>query len=297
MSNEVEVTRSKKWTRAIGKLKETWRRFKKNRTALVGLAMLLVILFFTVFAHLIVPYNKVTDQKAEDRLLAPGTDGYLFGTDGFGRDLFARTVHAAPNSLFIGVSVSFFSLIIGGLVGISCGYFGGKFDNYIMRFLDMISALPGNLLAIVMVAVLGPNMTNLIIAMVVGRIAGTARMCRSVALSISEMEYVEAARAGGSKDLRIILKHAVPNASGTLIINTTMSISGVILSAASLSFIGLGVQPPKPEWGSMLNEARQYFRQAPYLMVIPGLAILATSLSINMIGDGLRDALDPKLKS
>ena len=186
---------------------------------------------------------------------------------------------------------------MGGTLGIACGYFGGRFDNLIMRFLDMISALPGSLLAIVMVAVLGPNMRNLIIALIVGHIASFARMCRSVALSISEQEYVKAAKAGGSSDLRIIFRHAVPNAASTLIINTTMSISGVILSACSLSFIGLGVQPPKPEWGAMLNDARQYFNGSPYLMVIPGLAILITSISINMMGDGLRDALDPKLKS
>ncbi len=297
MSENNVTKRAKKWTRAAGKAKETWRRFKKNKTALVGLVVFMLIVLSAVFANQIVSYDKVTSQIAKDRLQPPGTEGHIFGTDNYGRDLFARTIHAAPNSLLIGISVSLASLIIGGLVGVSCGYYGGAIDNLVMRFLDMISALPGNILAMVMVAVLGPNMINLIIAMVVGRIAGTARMCRSVALSISEMEYIEAARAGGSKDLRIILKHAIPNASGTLIINTTMSIAGVILGAASLSFIGLGVQPPRPEWGSMLNEARQYFRGAPYLMIIPGLAILLTSLSINMIGDGLRDALDPKLKS
>ena len=297
MENNTVVKKNKKWLRAWNKLKETWRRFKKNKSALVGLIVFALIVTVAIFADVIVPYEKVTSQSAVDRLKGPGVDGYFLGTDGYGRDLFARTLHAAPNSLRIGISVSLLSLLIGGLLGISCGYFGGRFDNLVMRFLDMISALPGNLLAMIMVAVLGQNIINLIIALVVGRVAGTARMCRSVALSISEMEYVEAAKAGGSGDWRIILKHAIPNASGTLIINTTMSIASVILSAAALSFIGLGIQPPNPEWGAMLNEARPYFRQSPYLMMIPGVAILITSLSINMIGDGLRDALDPKLKS
>ncbi|MCI6965971.1 ABC transporter permease [bacterium] len=287
-----------KWkkSRAAARAKEIWRRFCKNKIALAGFIVLSIIVLVVIFANVIVPYEMATTAAPKERLQAPNAQ-HLFGTDDLGRDVFARIVHAAPNSLLIGFTVSFGSLLVGGTLGIACGYFGGKFDNLIMRFLDMISALPGSLLAIVMVAVLGPNMRNLIIALIVGQIAGFARMSRSVALSISEQEYIKAAKAGGSSNLRIIFRHAVPNAAGTLIINTTMSISGVILSACSLSFIGLGVQPPKPEWGAMLNDARQFFNTSPYLMIIPGLAILITSISINMMGDGLRDALDPKLKS
>ena len=290
------MKKTRRQSRALVRLKEIWRRFCKNRIALAGFIVFMCILLVVVFADVIVPYEMAEKTAPQERLQPPNAD-HWFGTDEFGRDVFARIVHAAPNSLFIGFTVSFGSLLLGGTLGISCGYFGGRFDNLVMRFLDMISALPGSLLAIVMVAVLGPNMRNLIIALIVGQIAGFARMSRSVALSISEQEYVKAAKAGGSSDLRIIFRHAVPNAAGTLIINTTMSISGVILSACSLSFIGLGVQPPKPEWGALLNDARQYFNGSPYLMVIPGLAILITSISINMMGDGLRDALDPKLKS
>ena len=286
----------RKKSRAAVRLKETWRRFCKNKIALAGLIVFTVVVLVVLFANVIIPYEMATTAYPKERLQTPNMQ-HLFGTDEFGRDVFARVIHATPNSLFIGFTVSFGSLLIGGTLGIACGYFGGKFDNLVMRFLDMISALPGSLLAIVMVAVLGPSMRNLIIALIVGHIAGFARMSRSVALSISEQEYVKAAKAGGSGDLRIIFRHAVPNAAGTLIINTTMNISSVILSACSLSFIGLGVQPPKPEWGAMLNDARQYFNTSPYLMVIPGLAILITSISINMMGDGLRDALDPKLKS
>lgn len=286
----------KKSSRAGTHLKEIWRRFCKNKLALVGLIVFMFIVLVALFADWIVPYEAATNMNSAERLQPPSA-AHWFGTDGRGRDMFARIVHATPNSLFIGVIVSLISLLIGGTLGIACGYFGGRFDNIIMRFLDMVSALPGNLLAMVMVAVLGPNMQNLIIALVIGRIAGVARMSRSVALSISEQEYVEAGKAGGSGDFRMIAKHAIPNAAGTLIINTTMGISSVILGASSLSFIGLGVQPPNPEWGAMLNDAREYFRSAPYLMIIPGLAILLTSISINMMGDGLRDALDPKLKN
>lgn len=290
------MKKNRRQSRTIVRLKEIWRRFCKNRIALAGFIVFMCIMMVVVFANVIVPYEMTEKTSPQERLTPPCAE-HPFGTDEFGRSVFARIVHAAPNSLFIGFTVSFGSLLVGGTLGIACGYFGGRFDNLVMRFLDMISALPGSLLAIVMVAVLGPNMRNLIIALIVGHIAGFARMSRSVALSISEQEYVKAAKAGGSSDLRIIFRHAVPNAAGTLIINTTMSISGVILSACSLSFIGLGVQPPKPEWGAMLNDARQYFNGSPYLMVIPGLAILITSISINMMGDGLRDALDPKLKS
>ncbi len=290
------MEKRKRQSRSLERTKEIWRRYKKNKLAMIGLFVFLVIALTAVFANVIIPYETAVKTHATARLLTPSAE-HWFGTDGRGRDVFARIVHGAPNSLMIGFVVAGICLVIGGFLGMACGYFGGHFDNITMRILDMVSALPGNLLAIVMVAVLGPNMRNLIIAMVIGRIAGTARMARSVALNISAQEYVEAARCGGSSDIRNILTHALPNAAGTLIINTTMSISVIILNASSLSFIGLGVQPPRPEWGAMLNDAREYFRTAPYLMVFPGLAIFLTAISVNMIGDGLRDALDPKLKN
>ena len=290
------MSNQKKRSRSAARAKEIWRRYRKNRLAMAGLVIFFIILMTAVFADVIVPYEAATKTSASERLQSPNAEHWL-GTDGRGRDVFARIVHGAPSSLMIGFIVAAATLVIGGFLGLACGYFGGRFDTIIMRILDMISALPGDLLAIVMVAVLGPNMQNLIIALIIGRIAGTARMARSVALNISAQEYVEAARCGGSRDLRNILVHALPNAAGTLIIDTTMSISIIILSASSLSFIGLGVQPPRPEWGAMLNDAREYFRTAPHLMIFPGLSILLTAISMNMIGDGLRDALDPKLKN
>ena len=285
----------KRQSRSLARAKEIWRRYRKNKLAMIGLFIFLVIVLTAVFANVIVPYEMATKTNSSARLQTPNAE-HWFGTDGRGRDVFARIVHGAPNSLMIGFVVALACLVIGGFLGMACGYFGGMFDNITMRILDMISALPGNLLAIVMVAVLGPNMQNLIIAMVIGRIAGTARMARSVALNISAQEYVEAARCGGSGDLRNILSHALPNAAGTLIINTTMSISVIILSASSLSFIGLGVQPPRPEWGAMLNDARPFLRYFPVMLVGPCVMIGLTVLSISLFGDGLRDAMDPRMK-
>ena len=290
------MNRRRKQSRTWARLKETVRRFRKNKLAMLGLIIFLIILFSGIFAEQIIPYKEAITTHASNRLQRPSAEHWL-GTDGRGRDMFARIIHAAPTSLMIGFTVPLLALFVGGFLGISCGYFGGTYDNIIMRIVDMISALPGTLLAIVMVAVLGPNMINLIIALGVGRIAGTARLTRSVALNIAGQEYIEAAKCGGASDLRTIFTHALPNASGTIIVQTTMNISSVILTASSLSFIGLGVQPPRPEWGAMLNDAREYFRAAPYLMIFPGIAILLTVVSINMIGDGLRDALDPKLKN
>lgn len=282
--------------RQIKKIKEIWRRYKKNKAALIGLIILLIILFFAIFGPVIVPYELVIKQHSADRLLPPSLN-HFFGTDAFGRDYFARIIHAAPTSLFIGVSVSLIGLLIGGSIGVSCAYFGGKYDEIMMRFIDILSSIPGTLLSLVIVAVLGPSMTNLIIAMSISRIRAATRISRSAALGKSSNEYVEAALAGGSSHLRIILTHIVPNVMATLIISTTLGVAEMILHAAALSFLGLGVQPPTPEWGSMLNEARQFMRGSSYLMIIPGLAIMLSALSINLIGDGLRDALDPKLKN
>jgi len=286
----------KKGNRQLLKLKEIWRRYKKNKAALIGLVILVILLLLAILGPIIVPYDMVTKQSAADRLKSPGLN-HWFGTDAFGRDYFARIVHAAPTSLFIGVSVSLIGLLAGGLIGITCAYFGGLYDEIMMRFIDILSSIPGTLLSLVVVAVLGPNLTNLIIAMAIARIRTDTRISRSAALGKASNEYVEAALAGGSSHTRIILTHIVPNVMATLIVSTTLGVAAMILHAAALSFLGLGVQPPTPEWGSMLNEARQYMRGSSYLMIFPGLAIMLSALSINLIGDGLRDALDPKLKN
>ena len=228
-------------------------------------------------------------------LQAPSAE-HWFGTDAFGRDVFTRVLYGSRISLTIGFVTAFFSLIIGGALGAAAAFYGGQTDNIIMRFMDMLTAIPSTLLALAIVAALGASMTNLLIAITIASIPGFVRLIRSVVLTVFEMDYVEAARACGTKDARIIYKHILPNASGTIIIQTTSSISGMILQASGLSYIGMGVQAPRPEWGSMLSEAREFMLLYPYLMIFPGVCIILTALSFNLVGDGLRDALDPRLK-
>lgn len=291
-SPESKEKKNRGWLRA----KEIWRLFRKNKAAVVGLIIITIIVFVALFADQIADPELVTKTNAKERKLAPCAE-HIFGTDQLGRDMFARVVHAAPTSLTIGVVVAVASLLIGGAIGVACAYYGGLFDSIVMRIVDVLSSVPGTLLSMVVVCVLGGGMKNLIIAMIVGRFRAVVRVSRSAALSVCGREYVEAARAGGSKHGRIMLRHIVPNIMGTLIVSTTMGVSASIISACALSFMGLGVQPPTPEWGYMLNDARAYMSTCPHLMLIPGLAIVITSLSINMMGDGLRDALDPRLKT
>ena len=298
MSRNVSVktdSAPKRDSRTMERLKEFWRRFKKNKAAVFGLVVLILLVLLCIFADQIADPALIT-KLSKDRKQGPSM-AHLFGTDHMGRDLFARVIHAAPTSLTIGFTTAFFSLIIGASLGVACAYFGGRFDDVTMRIVDVLSSIPGNLLAMVVMCVLGDGMTNLIIAMVVGRFRGMVRMSRSAAIGVANNEYIEAAQAGGSPEFRTILRHIVPNIMGTLIVSGTMSVSASIISACGLSFIGLGVQPPTPEWGYMLNEARSYMEACPHLMLFPGLALVLTSLSINLVGDGLRDALDPKLKT
>jgi peptide/nickel transport system permease protein len=276
-------------------LHEIWRRFKKNKVAMLGLGLLLIILFMAIFADLLMPYENAIKQVGSQRLLKPSFE-HIFGTDHLGRDFAARVIHGSRYSLLIGISTSFISLIIGGLLGAFCGYYGGKFDNMIMRLMDVIMSVPPVLLSLAVVAALGANLRNLLIAITVSCIPSTVRLVRSVVISVADQDYIEAAHSYNASDFRIILKYILPNAMGPMIVNTTMSISVMILSAAGLSFIGMGVQPPAPEWGSLLSQARQYMFKAPYLLYFPGIMILISALSFNLVGDGLRDALDPKLK-
>ncbi len=295
-ANIAKTGSGKRKQRTLSKAKEIWRRFKKNKGAMIGLVILSILVLTAVFSDWIVPYEKAVTQNARERLLPPSSE-HVFGTDDYGRDMFARIVHAAPTSLFIGFTVSLMSLVVGSIIGVTCAYFGGVIDGLLMRFIDVMSSIPGTLLSMVVVAVLGPSMRNMIIAMTISRVRFTARMSRSAVFSISGNEYIEAARAGGASHVWVMLKHVVPNIMGTLIVNGTMAIGTSITAACALSFIGLGVQPPTPEWGYMLNAARPYLRSNPMLMIAPGLAIMFSALSINLVGDGLRDALDPKLKN
>ena len=286
---------NKRKLRRMVQVKEFWRRFTKNKTAVLGLSIMIFILLIVIFADVIVPYSKCIEQAGAERLQGPGPK-HFFGTDEYGRDLFARVIHGSRFSLFIGVATSLMALVFGSLIGASAGYFGGMIDNAIMRVVDVFMCVPPILLSLAVVAALGTNLRNLIIAMTISCIPGNVRLIRSVVLTVAEQDYVEAARSYGTGNRRIILRYVLPNAMGPIIVNTTMMISDMILSAAGLSFIGMGIQPPAPEWGALLSNAQTYLFSAPYMLLFPGLFIIITSLAFNLVGDGLTDALDPKLK-
>lgn len=268
----------------------------KNKGAVLGLVILVFFGVIALLANFITSKELVTLQNAKIRLQVPSAE-HIFGTDTYGRDLFARVIYGSRISLAIGFVSAGISLIFGGFLGACAAYYGGKTDNIIMRFMDILSAIPGILLALCIVAALGPSMINLVISIAVSNIPGYVRLIRSVVLTVVDMDFIEAAHACGTSDKRIILRHIIPNAIGPIIVQTTLSISGMILQASGLSFIGMGVQPPSPEWGSMLSEAREYMRIAPHLLIFPGISIIASALAFNLLGDGLRDALDPKLRS
>ncbi len=282
-------------TRRLAQAGQVWRRFRKNKTAVIGLCIMIFILGIVIFADVIVPYARCIEQVGSERLQWPGRN-HFFGTDEFGRDLFARVIHGSRYSLFIGVVTSLMALAIGAVLGASAGYFGGMVDNAIMRIIDVFMCVPPILLSLAVVAALGTNLRNLIIAMTVSCVPGNVRLIRSVVLTVAEQDYVEAARSYGTGNRRIIFRYVLPNAIGPIVVNTTMMISDMILSAAGLSFIGMGIQPPAPEWGSLLSNAQTYLFAAPYMLIFPGLFIVITSLAFNLVGDGLTDALDPKLK-
>lgn len=274
---------------------EFWRRFRKNKSAVAGLFILVLLVGMALFADLIVPYARCVEQVGADRLQGPSA-AHFFGTDEFGRDLFARVVHGSRYSLFIGVATSLMALVAGAVLGASAGYFGGMVDNVICRIVDVFMCVPPILLSLAVVAALGTSVRNLIVAITISCIPGNVRLIRSVVLTVAEQDYVEVARSYGASNARIIFRYVLPNAMGPIIVNTTMAISDMILSAAGLSFIGMGIQPPSPEWGALLSAAQTYIFTSPYLLVFPGLFIILSSLSFNLVGDGLTDALDPKLK-
>lgn len=276
--------------------KEIWRRFKKSKGAVIGLIMLAVILLVLLFADVIAPYDLVSKQELVNKLKAPSA-AHIFGTDSYGRDVFSRVVHGGRTSLLIAILATISSCLFGSALGAIAGYFGGKVDNLIMRTLDIFMSVPDILFTMAVVFALGANFTNLLIALTLAYFTNYVRLVRSQVLNLAEQDYVEAARAGGSSSARIILSHIIPNAMGVIIVNTTLNVAKIILYESTLSFLGLGMPPPAPEWGLMLAEAREFMRTAPHLLLFPALAIVLTACSVNLIGDGMRDALDPHLKS
>lgn len=276
--------------------KEVWRRFKKSKGAVIGLVMFSIILLVLISANLITPYSRATRQQLANKLAPPSAENWL-GTDGFGRDMFARIIYGGRMSLTIALLATVTSCVVGSALGAIAGYFGGKVDSIIMRSLDIFMSIPDILFTMAVVFALGASFTNLLIALTLAYFTNYVRLVRSQVLNLAELDYVEAARAGGASSARIIVSHILPNAMGVIIVNTTLNVAKIILYQSTLSFLGLGMPPPAPEWGLLLADAREYMRNAPHLMFFPALAIVLSATSVNLIGDGLRDALDPHLKS
>jgi dipeptide transport system permease protein len=281
-------------------LTEFWFYFRQNRGAVVGMWVFLVLVIVAVFAQLIAPHDPT--QQYRDALLVPpvwqegGRASFLLGTDAVGRDMLSRLIYGAQYSLFIGIVVVAIALIGGIFVGLLAGFFGGWVDTVIMRVMDVILAFPSLLLALVLVAVLGPGLTNAMIAIAIVYQPHFARLTRAAVMGEKEREYVTAARVAGAGKLRLMFKTILPNCLAPLIVQATLSFSSAVLDSAALGFLGMGAQPPASEWGTMLAEAREFILRAWWVVTLPGLAILISVLAINLMGDGLRDALDPKLK-
>ena len=274
---------------------DIWGRLVRNKSAMAGLIILLILILTAIFADFIAPYGY-DDQVLEDQFIAPCLE-HIFGTDNFGRDIFSRVVYGSRISLQVGLISMGVAVILGCIVGSIAGYYTGLVDNLIMRIIDIMLAIPSILLAISIAAALGPGLRNVMIAIAIGSVPQFARIVRASILTVKEQEYIEASRATGASDLRIIVSHILPNCIAPIIVQTTLGVGNAILNAAGLSFIGLGVQPPIPEWGAMLSAARQYIRDYWWMLTFPGLAIMLTVFALNVLGDDLRDALDPRLKS
>ena len=275
-------------------IKEIFKRFKRNRMAVFGLVVIILLILCALFPSAIAPYGY-DDQNLSEQFIAPCL-AHPFGTDNFGRDILSRVIYGCRISLLIGLISVSISCVLGVILGCIAGYYGNKVDNLVMRFIDIMLAIPQMLLAMSIVAALGIGTENLILAIAIGSVPGYARIVRGSILSVKGQEYIEAARSIGASDFRIITRHIVPNCLAPIIVQATMSIASAILSTASMSFIGLGIEPPTPEWGSMLSAGRAYLRDHWFVVTFPGVAIMLTVFAFNLFGDGLRDALDPKLK-
>lgn len=275
---------------------EIWLRLKKNRLAVVGLSILAILVLIALLGDVLFDYEEqVIKMDIVNALQSPSSE-HWFGTDGFGRDLFSRVLYGTRYSLAVGFISAFSALLVGGALGCIAGYFGGIFDAVIMRCLDILMAIPAVVLAIAVVAVLGTGFTNLVIALSISYVPVFTRLLRSSILSLKNQEFIEAAHCSGVGTARIILRHILPNCMGPIIVQVTFTVASALLSSAGLSFLGIGIEAPAPEWGALLNEGREFMRDDPYLVILPGCFIALTVLALNLAGDGLRDALDPRLK-
>lgn len=274
----------------------TMHRLLKNKGAVVGLIIILILIVISLTSNLWLDYEKdIIEFNTKGRLVHPNSE-HPFGTDEYGRDIFKRILYGTKYSIAIGFVAVIIALAGGVFLGAVSGYYGGVVENIIMRICDIMSSIPTILLGIVIVSAIGGGVGSLMIAIGVAAIAGFARITRAAILTIKNQEYIESAKAMGLSDLRIIFGHILPNCLSPIIVQTTLKIGNAVVSASSLSFLGMGVPAPKPEWGTMLSAGREYLRKSSYMTLFPGLAIMITVLAFNLVGDGLRDALDPKLK-
>jgi peptide/nickel transport system permease protein len=274
--------------------KKVFNRFIHNKSAVIGGFFILITIIISIFGPMMAPF----DPNAQDLVnkLNPPSNDHWFGTDNFGRDIFSRILHGTGITLLVGFASVALGATLGVLLGIISGYYGGKTDSIIMRCMDVLLAFPGILLALAIVSVLGGSIVNVVIAVAISSIPIFARIVRGSTLTVKKLEYIDAMRALGASDRRIIFKHIFPNITSPLIVQATLNIATAILSASGLSFLGLGAQPPTPEWGAMLSDGRNFLYNAPHVALFPGIAIIIVVLAFNLLGDGLRDALDPKAK-
>ena len=281
-------------TAAPGGLRRWWRRFARNRGAVFGLSVLLVIVLTSVFAPLLAPYDPVA-QGVGPPLQRPSLEHWA-GTDSFGRDLLSRIIYGARIALVVGVVSVALAMLIGVSLGLAAGYYGGWLDIVVMRTMDALFAFPIIILAIAMMAIMGFGVLNVIIAVAVGFIAPFARVTRADVLAVKEEPYVEAARLAGVASRAIIVRHVLPNVMAPIIVQAALRVSGAIITEAGLSFLGLGPPPPNPVWGSMIAEGRNFIVMAPHVSTFPGIALMLAIIGLNLLGDGLRDTLDPRLR-
>ena len=292
MSKEAAATTKKARSQAA----EVWRQFRRNKGAVAGSAIVLVIVFIALFADILLDYDtQVIGQNVADRLQWPNAN-HWFGTDELGRDIFCRILYGTRFSCSVGLVAVTIGLVIGVTLGAVAGYFGGAIEEIIMRSTDILSAVPNMLMAIVIVSVLGQSIWNLMFAVGITSVPQFVRITRAAVLTVRNQEYVEASKAIGLNNRKIIFRHILPNCLSPIIVQATLRVASAIISASSLSFLWLGVPAPDPEWGALLSGGRKYIRDYAYMTFFPGLAIMITVLALNLMGDGLRDALDPKLK-
>ncbi|WP_042197943.1 nickel transporter permease [Paenibacillus camerounensis] len=278
-----------------GPWRDAWRAFRKNKTAMLGLCIIVFFVLIALLAPFIAPYGY-KEQELVNRLKAPSAE-HWFGTDDLGRDIFTRILYGARISLWVGFFSVIGSIVAGTFLGVLAGFYGRWVDMLISRLFDILLAFPGILLAIAIVAILGPSLQNALYAIAIVNIPAYGRLVRAKVLSLKSEEYIIAAKAIGMKNSRILLTHILPNSLTPIIVQGTLGIATAIIEAAALGFLGLGAQPPEPEWGKMLSDSRQFIQKAPWTVIFPGLSIMLTVLGFNLMGDGLRDVLDPRMKN